>query len=245
LAIEEGSLARIVLVALLIIGRAALADILWVADFETADISQWMGREIIDDPSNPRVMIVDAPVAQGLYALRVLVRQGDDPVHASGNRNELVGPTDNEGDEYFYRWSTLFDDTYPSENTWQVFTQVHHNGCCGSPPIEFYVYGEEIRFLVRQDPFQDGTILWSTPMVRGVWHDFTWHVKWSSDPNQGFVELYYNGDLVVPVTNVATMYPGMNVYLKQGLYRNAAIVPDGIVYHDAMIKGETLSDVMP
>lgn len=82
-------------------------------------------------------------------------------------------------------------------------------------------------------------------MVRGVWHDFTWHVKWSSDPNQGFVELYYNGDLVVPLTNCATMYPGMQVYLKQGLYRNANIVPDGIVFHDAMIKGDWLDDVMP
>ncbi len=35
------------------------------------------------------------------------------------------------------------------------------------------------------------------------------------------------------------------VVLKQGLYRNASIVPDGIVFHDAMIKGETLDDVMP
>jgi hypothetical protein len=227
-------LARTVLVALLLIARGALADILWVADFETADISQWMGRELIDDPWNPRALIVDSPVAQGQYALRILVRLGDDPIHASGNRNELVGPTDYEGGE-----------TYPSVNTWQVFTQAHHTGCCGSPPIEFYVYGEEIRFLVRQNPFQDGSILWSTPLVRGAWNDFTWHVKWSSDPNQGFVELYYNGDLVVPLTNCATMYPGMDVYLKQGLYRNAIIVPDGIVYHDAMIKGETLDDVMP
>ncbi len=35
------------------------------------------------------------------------------------------------------------------------------------------------------------------------------------------------------------------VVLKQGLYRNASIVPDGIVFLDAMIKGETLDDVMP
>ncbi len=80
---------RIGVVALLLIARSALADILWVADFETADISQWMGSQVVDDPSDPRVLIVDAPVAQGQYALCVLVRQGDDPIHASGNRNEL------------------------------------------------------------------------------------------------------------------------------------------------------------
>lgn len=115
-----------------------------MADFETAHLSQWIGLQIVDDPVNPRALIVPWPVAQGLFALRVLVRQGDDPIHASGNRNELVGSTDYEGSEYYYRWSTLFDDSFPSE-----------------------------------------------PLPK------------------------------------------------------SAIVPDGIVYHDAMIKGETLQDVMP
>ena len=236
---------RIGLVVLIFTARTGLADVLWTADFETADLSQWMGQEVVNDPSDPRVLIVEDPVTQGFYAARILVRQGDDPIHASGNRNELIGPTEDEGTEYYYRWSTLFDETYPSEQTWQVFTQAHHTGCCGSPPMEFDIFGEELRFVARQDPSQEASILWSGPLVRGVWNDFVWHVFWSSDPNQGFVELYYNGDLVLPATSLATMYPGQRVYLKQGLYRNAIIVPDGIVYHDAMIKGDTLDDVMP
>ena len=33
-----------------------------------------------------------------------------------------------EGYEYYYRWSTMFDSDFPSEKTWQLFTQWHHEG---------------------------------------------------------------------------------------------------------------------
>ena len=88
-------------------------------------------------------------------------------------------------------------------------------------------------------------VLWSTPLVRGVWHDFVFHVIWSSNPDLGLVELWYDGTKVIEAKAWQTLYPGETNYLKQGLYRDSAIQPTAVVYHDGMTIGTTLADVAP
>jgi hypothetical protein len=226
------------LVAALLGGPApALARVLWRGDFETGNLSQWTRAQVT---SPDRIQVVSSPVTQGRYAARVLVRQGDDPISSSGNRSELVYLSyEPEGSERFYRWQTMWDPSYPSAKAWQLFTQWHHSGSNGSPPVEFTIYGEQINLRVTAS-----TVVWTAPLSRGKWHDFVFHVKWSSDPSVGFVELYYDGEIAVPKRNVATQFAGQTNYLKQGLYRNEIISEDGIVYHDGFTIGETLADVL-
>ena len=147
-----------------------------------------------------------------------------------------------EGSEYYYKWSTLFAPDFPSVNTWQLFTQWHHEGPNGSPPVEFYVRGERIYLRLQG---RDDMVVWNAPLVRGQWLDFVFHVKWSSNPSVGFVELYFNGQLVLPKKSVATMYSGDLNYLKIGLYRDAAVKPVGVVYHDGWIMARDPQDVLP
>ena len=221
---------------MLCLSSAASANVLWRGDYDTGDVSQWASVDGLDS----RLTVVSSPVHQGRYALRVELHQGD--VASSGTRNEVVLSSSQfdevEGNDRWYAWSTLFPADFPAPATWQVFTQWHHSGCCGSPPVEFDVMGETIQLA------HDGsTILWSAPLVRGVWHDFAVHVYWSS--SNGYVELYYDGQKVLDRTPVQTLYPGQFAYLKQGLYRNASIAPVGVVYHDGMVMGTTLADVAP
>jgi MYXO-CTERM domain-containing protein len=214
------------------------AGIVWKGDFETGDLSQYSGMQRV---SADRLQVVASPVAQGRYALMATVRQGDDPINSSGNRNELYYQgREQEGSEYYYHWQVLFPADYPSEKTWQVFTQWHHNGCCGSPPVEFFVYGEEIRLTLT-----DSVTPWSTKLVRGQWQDFVFHVKWSSDPAVGFVELWHNGQRVLSRYAHATMYAGDGIYLKLGLYRSDTVQPVGVVYHDGFTQATQLEDVLP
>jgi hypothetical protein len=217
---------------------AVFAKVIWQGDFETGDISQWSKAQAT---GSDRLQIVTSPVNQGKYALRVLVRQGDNPIGASGNRNELLYLSyEPPGSEYYYRWQTMWDPSFPSVNTWQLFTQWHHSGDNGSPPIEFYVYGDTIQLRINAS-----TVVWSTPLERGKWHDFIFHVKWSPNSNEGFIELWFDGNIAIPKMNAATQFPGMTNYLKQGLYRNNIISQDGIVYHDGFTVGETMEDVQP
>lgn len=218
---------------LAVLPAVALASPVWKGDFETGDLSQWSKTQEV---SADRLEVVTSPVHQGKYALKATVKQGDNPIGASGNRNELIGESASpEGSEFYYRWSTMFAPDYPSENTWQVFTQWHQSGCCGVPPIEFDVNGEKISLILSDHE------VWSAPLVRGQWHDFVFHVKWSNDSSVGFVELWYDGEHVLPKLNAQTT---TDTYLKQGLYRNSTISADGVVYHDGMIEGTSLDDVM-
>jgi hypothetical protein len=213
------------------------SGIVWRGDFETGNYSQWTKAQIV---SADRMQAVTSPVRQGRYSMKVTVRQGDDPISSSGNRNELVKLTrEPSGSEYYYKWSTMFASDFPSVSTWQLFAQWHHEGSSGSPPVEFFVYGEEIRLNVR------GTLVWKAPLVRGAWQDFVFHVKWSSSSSTGFVELYHNGRLVLPRRYIATQFSGYLNYLKLGLYRNESISRTGVLYHDGFIMTKQASDVLP
>ncbi|WP_224361357.1 polysaccharide lyase [Hyalangium versicolor] len=224
--------------AALLVSGPAMADIVWKGDFETGDRSQYSTAQMV---SADRLQVVTSPVAEGQYALKATVKQGDDPIDSSGNRNELVYQgKEAVGSEYYYRWKVMFAADFPSARTWQVFTQWHHDGCCGSPPVEFFVYGEEIRLTMT-----DSVTPWSMPLTRGVWHEFVFHVKWSSDPSVGFIELWHNREKVLAKRNLATLYAGSKVYLKLGLYRSDTISQTGVVYHDGFIQATKLEDVLP
>ncbi|WP_257458329.1 polysaccharide lyase [Archangium lipolyticum] len=231
---------RELLVSLLAVLMPGLswAGVVWKGDFETGNLGQYSS---VQQVSTDRLQVVQSPAFQGRYALKATVRQGDDPINSSGNRNELIYKgREQEGSEYYYRWQVMFAPDYPSVKTWQVFTQWHHNGCCGSPPVEFFVYGEELRLTLT-----DSVTPWTTKLDRGVWHDFIFHVKWSPDPSVGFVELWHNGRRVLPRYMHATMYAGDGIYLKLGLYRSDTVQQVGVVYHDGFVQATRLDDVLP
>lgn len=228
----------LVSLAVLLVSGPASASVVWRGDFETGDRSQYSLSQMV---SADRLQVVTSPVAEGRYALKVTVKQGDNPINASGNRNEVVHwGNETEGTEYYYRWKVMFPTDYPSVRTWQLFTQWHHDGCCGSPPVEFYAYGDELRLRLT-----NGADVWTAPMVRGVWNEFVFHVKWSSNPAVGFIELWHNREKALAKRSLATMYAGAQNYLKLGLYRNNTITQTGVVYHDGFIQATQLADVLP
>lgn len=231
---------RIVMLVIALVPVFARAEVIWRGDFSTGDLSQWSAAETVDAKS--RLRVVSDPVGRGGPALRALVRLGDDPIGASGHRNELLFTDDDvqEGDERYYRWETLFPADFKPERTWQLFTQWHHYGCCGSPPLAFYVNGEEVRLGLAS-----GEVLWSAPLEQGAWQAFVFHVRWSSNPAQGYVELWHDGRNVLPRRHAATLLPGDGAYLKQGLYRSTTVRHDQVVFHRGMVIGTTLDDVWP
>lgn len=228
------------LVPFLLAPGLASASVVWKADFESGDLSQWDRKQVV---ATDRLQVQSDIVRDGRYALKATVHQGDDPINGSGNRNEVLHmslePT---GSEYYYKWSSYFPASYPRAATWQVFTQWHQMGEGGSPPLEFFINDDVMHMRAGGET---GPVLWNQPLVRDTWHDFVLHVKWSSNPKVGFVELWYDGQLVVQKTNVPTQFGSDVNYLKQGLYRNDTIAPVGTVYHDGFTIATTLEDVMP
>jgi Polysaccharide lyase len=189
-----------------------------------------------------RLQVVSSPRAQGEHALRVEVRQGDDPINSSGDRAEIsYDPNESEGDERWYSWYTRFDRSYPydTSNGWQIFTQFHSTRSGPTqPPVQFYASGNDIG-LKTSPAGGDGRArrsitFWQGPMLRGRWRHFVLHARWSANPRRGFLELWVDGKRVLRRTPAQTLIPGSSNYLKQGLYRSDQIRPTAVLYFDEL-----------
>ena len=80
--------------------------------------------------------------------------------------------------------------------------------------------------------------MWVEPIRTGVWYEMLFHVKWSQSDTVGFVELWVNGNKVVPNTNTGTLdtrdLPQPAVYLKQGLSLDNVLTQPQSIFHDGM-----------
>ena len=189
-----------------------------------------------------RMRLVTSPVAQGDRALRVEVRQGDDPIDSTGDRAEIAYPPDeHEGDERWYSFDVRFDRSYPYDAThgWQIFTQWHSTRSGDTqPPVQFFASGDDIG-LKTSPAGPDGMARrsitwWQGPMRRGTWRHIVLHARWSANPHRGFLELWVDGRRVLRRTPAQTLIPGSDNYLKQGLYRSDTIVPTAVLYLDGL-----------
>ena len=219
-------------------------ELLFNGDFETGDLSQW-DEDRTQSVGPDRLRVVTSPRRQGRYALRVEVRQGDDPIGSGNPRAELLrkDQRDPEGSVRYYAWSTLVSSEYPIDETWQVFLQFKHEGE-GSPPVQFGADGGDLGFSVSGGEVQG----WRGPLVPERWYDFVLGAKWSPDASEGWLELWVNGQLVLPRRNFPTMYrddDGRTLpnYVKLGYYRSDDIERPGVIYHDAFRVGRTRESV--
>jgi hypothetical protein len=264
-------------------------DVIWKGDFESGASSisgncsagqdQWC-HDLIVRPE--QMQVVQDPVVQGKSALRVEVKYGDVYPGMSDSRALMTGPTtlwEDEGNERWYRWQTLWPADYVgSYPKWDQLSdptarsaggtvvEWHHdaNGAVETGSAPLYIGADDTNIwlcLVDQATSACREHINLAPINKGQWHDFVVHAKWSSDPNVGFLDIWIDGQHVLPMHMCSNKYPGMRNYLEVGLYRNGEIgdpnltMPDGshvygtdgtpgVVYLDGFIVGKTQAAVM-
>jgi hypothetical protein len=227
----------VALITALSVTKPAHGTVLWKGDFQTGDFSQW---GTLQEAATNRLQIVTNPAAPGeRYAMQVTVDSGD--VVSNGARAEATyeGANPAEGDSRYYHWQTYFPADFVAADYWQIFTQWHQYISGGSPPLAIMVWGNQIKLGNENNVY-----FWTGPLQLGEWHDFIIHVVWSSNATTGGVEVWYDGQHVLPFTSTATLFPGDTVYLKQGLYRKSAINYTQTLYHWGMTIATDLSDVL-
>lgn len=213
--------------------------VIFRGDFETGGLDQWDGSQEV---ARGRIRVIRSPRAQGGYAARFEVRNGDNPI-GFGDRAEVqVASAEREGTERWYDWRIRFAPSFPSSRGWQLVTQ-WHSSLDGSPPVAFYVQGDRIYLQIwkhdaRGRPVASPVIPWEGPLRRGEWQRFRMHARWSGSDRRGFVQLFVNGRRATGVVRSRTLYPGQPNFLKIGYYRQSGIRAPGIVYHDGMTVTE-------
>jgi hypothetical protein len=235
------------------------ADLIWKSDFETGDLSEW--SQIQACPGG--VTVVTSPVRHGMYAARFAVADDDTnarclAVPTENPRAQLVGPFGlfQAGDDVYIGFSTFFPADFPTvpAGSWLQLHEDYGPPYNGSPTMEVDVYGDRLGMEANEN---DGIYhrIWTAgeDIHRGTqWEDIVLHVKWSTDPAVGFIELWYDG---VPQTfadgetreHVATLVPSINglfdtVYMNQ--YRKAGVdLGTVVLYHDDIRVGRTYASV--
>jgi Polysaccharide lyase len=245
-----------VCLAAAVLATPAGAGIGWRGDFETW-LSPWSGLQAM--PWG--LTIVTSPVRQGRYAAKFVVRPGDDPIHSTGERAEIYLDTSltraTIGREQWWGWSTMFPKAFkPSpKSSWNIFAEFHRTSARCAPPLSFEVNDAvtpaRLNFQAWGGPLDPTTCTnpyrkkWNfAPLERNRWYDFVFHVKWSPDPRVGFVQVWVNGEEVVPKTHTATMYTGQGIFLLLGFYRAPSSVTS-VVFQDGMRRGDSFADVTP
>jgi hypothetical protein len=205
-------------------GPPPVGGILFRASYTPRGLKAFDGaQEVAPD----RIRIVRAPGGRSGNAARFEVGPRD-RIGDTAPRAELVKLTnEREGDERWYRWSTFFPESFPTGNPHAFVTWTQWRASDESDShSNFMLWGDELQLRFNG-------IRWRERLQKGVWHDVVYHVKWSSDPRIGFIELWFDGRHVLHRTPLRTLKAGTTTYLKQGLYKSEAL-PDAYILHSGL-----------
>ncbi len=200
----------------------------------------------------------------GVNAVRLHTEPGDNNVVGSGTaeRNDLTtsqATTDGyEGKTHWWAHSVLFPDDYVdppiSGATWNWgLVADFHNTTSGAWQANFQVqamptaaispgYPTGLSFKIAYGNQTSPTeqVVPIGPVVRNVWYNFVYHVKWSSGPD-GFFNAWVNGVQMMAYRG-PTLYAGQGVYLKLANYHTAFGQPSSVI-HARVIRSNTPLDI--
>lgn len=222
--------------ALLLSTFSLHADVIWRGDFETGNTSQWGG-----DPKIGDFKVVQEPVREGKYALRI---DGTNVAKRGTNdriefQHQPAPPGTSEGTERYFGWSVFLPKAFTNDMHMVGFFEVRN---AWRQLMSFEAHGEDIMYTTRV-PY---ATRWqgAGKLTPGRWHDFAVHVLWSRDPAKGFVEVWFDGENVVPKVSTATLMDENPAFFQIGLFRATIDVPETIII-DHCIEATTLAEVTP
>lgn len=211
------------------------AEVLWRGDFETGTTEQWRGAP------NFGVEIVQDPVRDGKYAVRIdgtnTAKRGK--LDRIEFQHQPKPPGTAEGTERYFGWSVFLPQKFTSGMHSVGYFETRKSW---SQLMSFEVHGEDIIYSTRV-PY---ALRWTGKgkLTPGRWHDFAVHVLWSRDPAKGFVEVWFDGEKVVPRVATATLRDENEAFFQLGFMRETSDVPESIVI-DHVIEATTLEEVTP
>jgi hypothetical protein len=271
------------------------SDILWTGDAEKPwndsladkrwpDNNEWVDYSCQD---RSRFAQVSDRVAQGHRAYRIEVRDGDD---SYGERCELDnGNTSakrlhyqvvfHEGQEAWIAFQTYlpldfsFADagapvSFPNDGG--LITQIKQLGSCGTPALG--IVSSRTVFALRNSAAahcESGGMrsLWKVPMVMGRWVKWLQQIRFSTDPDVGFVATWYDPDglglrQIIPTLDFGHRVVANRIYThtqksptdhpdpacpaddtcshaRIGIYRDPDVSGTSVIYHDGWTVAKT------
>jgi len=196
----------------------------------------------------------------GTTGVRLHTEPGDSNVFGSGinERTDLElsdsASACSQGQEAWWAHSVLFPDDYVpvpmstgSDWNWAVVMDFHQSSGVGLVTFELDAMPDTaispdrptgLRIIGAggdpANPTQYGAPI--GPVVKNVWYDFVYHVRWSSGAD-GFFDAWVNGVKKLTYRG-PTLYTGQTCYLKLANYHTPFGQASSVI-HDRVIRGST------
>jgi Polysaccharide lyase len=206
---------------------SAQARVLWTANPTEPILEEW--ANVAAEPG--RITTVPFAAVPDEHAYRVEIREGDDP-GGYGERSELAFgnpertgfPVFHEGEDVWIAFQFRMQAPYPlreDHNNWNLIFQLHQHGGTSSPPFE--IDAERNAFVATNTPSetQSGGEIGMWPAEAEKWSKFLLHVKFSSSPQIGFIEIF--GELNEDKSGIVPLLP--NTKLPTVFQQNGVAVP--------------------
>jgi hypothetical protein len=223
--------------------RPAAAEVLFRADFETGDFSQFGGFRRGAKPGHAAV--VTDVVHSGRYAGRFTIHE-DDVFNAQQLRVQVNGPriTVKEGADTFMSFYLCMRDPPKDRDNFFYWE--------GSPPPR---YQNVMTWWVEPRPGGAGTavrfgtgnlgrdgVLWDGEFAVGPWHQLGTHIHWSEDPAKGNVKLWWDGAVVLD-KRARTKGPQAVYFCQPGIHRSPHAKSVDTIYFDDFLCATTLDEI--
>ncbi len=211
---------------------ATVGRVAFVSDFEKAGFPEWFVQAI---PG--RVSMVARGSYEGNDAARFEVRPGDVEPETGSSRAEVSGPYFHEGQDLYVRTAFRIPRSNTFRGPWQLIQQFHEDNWSSSPGTAVFLNSNRRIRIGHGDSSQ---IYWNGPRLRtDRWYELVYRVKFSRDPQVGFVEVWLDGRHQ-KLTNDLYREHGWTmqrpvVYLKSGVYRDSSSTGTSVVEDDSIV----------
>lgn len=253
--ITSAALSAIALSILAVVPAQAQSrnNIIFSDDFESGSLNGWDIHEACCQHSHS---IVTAPVRNGLYAYRSLLKKGDPLTKYNlAGRAEIQLDTFPQNSERWVGVSIYFppegDKSYTS--IFQFPTKPGRGQKWTSPPCQLIMRDDQLsikRYAKGTTGVGTENETWNLGAVtRGKWMDFVFRIK-NSSGGDGRFEAWLNGQQVVQYQGITMLTGARGNFVKLGIYkgRGNQANTDTPVYYDEFRIGDenaTYQDVVP
>ncbi len=231
---------------LALLGIPAFPKILFKADFETGDLSQWSQTGTRGQNATARnIQIVTDVVQEGKYAAKFTIHE-DGVFNAQQLRAQIGGPriTVEEGSDTYMSFSLYMADAPKDRDNFFYWE--------GNPPPKY----DNVMTWWVEPRDGGGTLIkygtgnlgrngteWSADFSTGKWHRLTMHIHWSEDATKGNTRLWFDGALVLD-KKLKTKGPESVYFCQPGIHRSPHKPSTDSIYFDNFILADTLDEVL-
>jgi MYXO-CTERM domain-containing protein len=228
------------LLSLAVVGvvGSARAAVTWTATFEKGDLSEWTPGINGTKGDRKNVEVLGEQAYRGTMAGKITVHP-DDTFNFGQNRVDIQHPsmlTDEGEDSWLSGHYMMPEDAkvrnqigfYESNQSFQNVMDIWVEPKAGGGTTINFGHG-----------FLGATKVWTGDFSKGVWHQVAIHVHWSTNAQQGSIDLWFDGVKVVNAVKAKTKADNNSLFFQTGLHRKDTEQVTDVIYLDEFIEADS------